>query len=121
MGGIMYYRYIKVNINSTYSGKIISRGDKGVKMDGRAAISAGAQAGQSQANIYSVVFTELAGKVGFEMCLLKGEMRRPEQIEEDLSRALEWVKRGGLLHARVSDGQRGDSIPGRIESAQDAV
>lgn len=59
---------------------------------------------QGAVNIYSVVFTEAAGKIGFEMFLLQGEMRRPEQIREDLDRAREWVRGGGLLHARKRDG-----------------
>lgn len=54
-------------------------------------------------NVYSVVFTEAGGKTGFEMFLLQGEMRRPEQIREDLRRAQEWVRRGGLLQPEKGD------------------
>lgn len=64
---------------------------------GMAAKEAQLRAAQGQPNVYSVVVTEEAGRVGFEMFLLRGEMRRPEQIEEDLRRAREWVRGGGLL------------------------
>lgn len=80
-------------------------------------MSAGVVAGEAvvpadrgQINIYSVVFTEEGGKLGFEMFLLRGEMRRPEQIERDLSGALEWVRRGGLLHSDKGNGDCGEVV-----------
>lgn len=45
----------------------------------------------NQGGIYSVVFTTEKEKTKFEIYLLKGEAKSPEQVADDLQRAKDWL------------------------------
>jgi hypothetical protein len=73
----------------------------------------GLEAGSGQANIYSIVVTEISGKTGFELFLLKGMARRPDQIADDLARAQAWIARSGLQLLPRSGGEVAGERAGR--------
>jgi hypothetical protein len=86
----MYYRYIKVNSNTTNKCNYFSWLFGGVM--GKEEIAG--KTGKTEAKqgcVYSVVFTTAEQDTTFEVYLLKGKPKTPEEVSADIQKAKDWL------------------------------